>query len=186
MPDPVLPPKENGNDLLSLQISESSNKSFGIEVEIFGIIVGAVYEKKDNQTKILVCSDTKNNEITFGQVIAGINKSAGLNIEDKDIQPIAKYVGIDNPQDLAIKLNTVFVYYISKDDKAPENTNAKNTEYAVSISLKNKSSEDQAAGIFTFKSLSLAVWNSTRPGVVKSLGVISIDEMLKKLNGDET
>jgi hypothetical protein len=168
----------NGNAVSPTAIQASATIQVGAEVtiEAFGMNFCGVIERTTDGTRMLVSPGGK----TLAQTTTLDAVLTACNVSEADkaaVDNALAYVGITS-KDFKIEIGTAFYYY---SNYAADIQGSINTEYAFSIAVKN-TSEPADKPPFKIDSLGIAVWNSTRPGVVNSLGLVNIEDKLKALS----
>jgi hypothetical protein len=168
----------NGDAVSSTVIQASATIQVGaaVTIEAFGMNFCGVVETTADGTRMLVSPGGKT--LTQTTTLDAVLTACNVSEADKTaVDNALAYVGIKS-KDFKIEIDTAFYYYSNYPADIPNNIK---NEYAFSIAVKN-TSEPSDKPPFTIKSLGIAIWNSTRPGIVNSLGLVNIEDKLKALS----
>jgi hypothetical protein len=160
----------------SIQVTSTIQVGAELTIEAFGMVFSGVIEKTDDGTRLLVSPGGK----TFSQTATLDNVLKSCDVDEKSIaslDSVLKYVGITS-KDFVIAINTAFYYYSTYAADLPDDTHK--TEYAFSIAVNNTSDPTDAP--FKIDSVGVSIWNSTRPGIINSMGLVNIGDKLKALS----
>ncbi|MBD5115071.1 MAG: hypothetical protein HDT46_07685 [Ruminococcaceae bacterium] len=171
-----------------IQVNPDASLNFGADVEVFGIKLTGVIEKNNNDVRILVCPTSKNpqQDVTLKAILGELGITDTSQADD-----VLKFVGFDGGADkVDIKVHQAFFYSSNAEaDIASITVPDKGTvkidrEYAFSLGMVNTFEPSDNAKKLPFKidSISFSLWNSTRKGVVESLGAYGIADKLDKLS----
>lgn len=170
----------NEEESTKIQAVSEASLNAGAIISVFGIrLLGAV-ERSATDTRVLVCPSTENPKQSVK--LSSICNSVGISQDTQaSIDGVIKYLGF--PGGLAeteIDVYQAFYYYSSSEkDKAGD----VNQEYAFSLGITNTfEPHPQDTLPFNIESISFSLWNSTREKIVDSLGVFSIQDILKKFS----
>ncbi|MDR3001963.1 MAG: hypothetical protein LBU89_11955 [Fibromonadaceae bacterium] len=163
--------------------TKDTSVAVGASIELLGFDMNAmlaVTEENDiRSVKALVMPGITNSpqEITMKDLIDAF-KEHNLEIPEEGLKNALKYAGFGNDLNgIKIRLNQAFALY---DSSITEKSKA--LEFAFSISITSaKGTQEGDAAVFEIKSLSFAIWNTTRQGVLSTLGMGNIDDLVKKL-----
>ena len=147
----------------------------GASIELLGFEINAVMEVSTDQKTIraLVMPGMGidgSQTVTFNEMTTRIQNQFGTKISTEGVSSVLEFVGMD-PKTLEVGLNQAFLLY---DSSMPDGNTM---EFAFSISIVNGTITKQPVA-FTIKSISFGVWNSSRPKILKNMGMGSIDSLL--------
>jgi len=152
--------------------------AFGTEIDFLGFGMQAALESAGTdttrKTKILIkpSNAMEKQEVSLSEMIERINATFNAGISTDSIAPALSYIGL-TPDKTNVCLNQAFLLYDSSQT-------SNKLEYAFSISVVN--GEEKSEGVFTLKSISFSVWNTTRAAVIKTMALGTIAELLKQLD----
>jgi hypothetical protein len=163
------------------------NCMVGLNFELLKTELNAIYSKGDKGYKVLLApTDVEaQNSVSLGEMVEEFKGALGMDdANQKSISGALESVNSGseggnasgagkskfNVNNLKFQLNAAFLYINSEGD-------AKTTEYALAISVDAQDALP-SFGFFKINSLSLAVWNTGRAGVLSRMNLGSIEKLL--------
>ena len=178
---------ENKNLPVVIQTNAVAGFSGGAEIELLGYAITGVVEKDNNGTRVLVMTkDGKKQSQTVNDIINRLNAATtfNANIQASSVDTVLGYVGL-SAATTTINLNQAFLLYNSAA------TGTSKTEYAFSLAINNEPQPPEqgkgleTGGMFTIRSVSFSVWNTSRQAVLKKMGMGSISQLLAMIENDD-
>jgi len=154
----------------------------GAEVSVLKKKFEAIIENNETGMELLVAPEkaaSQGQGVTIAELIKELTAFYNNLTEDKtpvDEQTIINTISkVVDPNNLSIDLSQLFLHIKNTGEK-------KNNllEYAFKIAVYYTKLDPALASLFTFESVYFAIWNTTLPGVVDSMGLKSIDSILKE------
>lgn len=156
--------------------TENMNMLLGANIELLKTDLNLLFNKTDgvNRFLLLPTNIEADNSVTFGEMLADFKKAFNMDGGEDISGTIGELSGKDGKgidlNKLIIKLNQAFLYIENND----QGTSA---EYAISVTV-DATEALPDMGFARIKSLSLAVWNTKRANVLKTLNIGAFDKLL--------
>lgn len=160
------------------QTENKVNVLAGVKFTLLGTELAAGVSKDAKGTKIFISQDpTNNNGITIGEMISdvktlmGLGKDetvAGLDQNEIEGKITSAASGTFDVNSIRIILKTV---YLDIFLPAEGSTEPKKIDYAFQVVVKAEGLIPPSIKIINIDSLTLAIWNTTKPTILKQLGV---------------
>lgn len=165
-----------------IQAGASASFNAGIVISVFSIQLAAMLEKGEQGTRVLVCPATENpmQSVSLKNICAsaGVSDSTQTSI-DGVLKDFLGFTG--GLAGTTIDVNQAFFYYSSYE--SDKTAGGVNQEYALSLGMTNDFTPITPKSVpFEIKSVSFSLWNSTRQKIVDSMGMTTVNDVLKKFS----
>lgn len=166
-------------EMQSLQTTEKTRLSVGLEFTFMGVDLGAYYTKKNDGYQIFVAPMNVDNraELSLIEMIDQFNKLAGAgSLNESDVK---RKIEDNKNNDTAVNIDWSSIKFCLKMLflNIDTRSDSKITEYALSLQIIADNLIPRDIKVFNVKSLSFNIWNTNRQNVLDKMALTEPDTL---------